>query len=164
MRTAARGGEALALWSGAPLADVADEPFAAVEIRRLEELWLRAAELAVDADLAAGREEEALARLERLVEEHPLRERLHAQRMLALYRSGRQSEALDAYVAARRRLVEDVGIEPGAELRELHARILTQDPALRSPAAGPAGHRATGARRPPSRRHAHDRRTCRRRL
>ena len=125
--------EALALWSGTPLADVADEPFAAVEIRRLEELWLRAAELVVDADLGAGREEEALARLDRLVEEQPLRERLHAQRMLALYRSGRQSEALDAYVAARRRLVEDVGIEPGAELRELHAQILTQDPALRRP-------------------------------
>ena len=123
--------DALALWSGAPLADVADEPFAATEIRRLEELRLRAAEQAVDADLAAGREQQALVELERLIKEHPLRERLHAQRMLALYRSGRQSEALAAYVTARRRLVDEVGIEPGAELRELHAQILDQDPALR---------------------------------
>jgi len=70
--------EALALWHGPALADVADEPFAGVEIRRLEGLWLRAAELAVDRDLAGGRDQEALAQLERLIEEHPLRERLHA--------------------------------------------------------------------------------------
>jgi YVTN family beta-propeller protein len=122
--------EALALWHGSALADVADEPFAAAEIRRLEELWLRAAELAVGGDLAAGRDQEALAQLERLVDENPLRERLHAQRMLALYRSGRQSEALEAYAAARRRLVDEVGVEPSPELRELQARILRQDPDL----------------------------------
>jgi peptide/nickel transport system substrate-binding protein len=126
-------GEALALWSGAPLADVADEPFAAPEIRRLEALWLRAAELAVDGDLAAGRDEKALAQVDGLLADHPLREHLHAQRMLALYRSGRQAEALEAYVAARRRLVDDIGVEPSAELRELHERILRQDPALRLP-------------------------------
>src|SRR5436309_3264933 len=80
--------QALAMWRGGALADVADEPFAAAEIRRLDELWLRAAELVVEADLAAGRDQEALAQLERLIEDHPLRERLHAQRMLALYRSG----------------------------------------------------------------------------
>ena len=127
--------EALALWHGAALADVAGEPFAAAEIRRLDELWLRAAELAVEGDLAAGRDEDALAQLERLIEEHPLRERLHAQRMLALYRSGRQAEALEAYAAARRRLVDEVGVEPSAELRELQARILRQDPSLRLPPA-----------------------------
>lgn len=125
--------EALALWHGQALADVAEEPFAAAEIRRLEELRLQAGERAVDADVAAGRDQEALARLERLIEEQPLRERLHAQRMLALYRSGRQADALDAYVAARRRLVDDAGVEPGAELHELHARILRQDPGLQVP-------------------------------
>ena len=122
--------EALALWRGVALADVAGEPFAATEIRRLEALWLRATELALDADLAAGRFQEVLVQLERLIDEHPLRERLHAQRMLALYRSGRQAEALAAYVAARRRLVDAAGVEPGAELREMHERMLGQDPSL----------------------------------
>jgi len=132
--------EALALWRGAALADVGGEPFAGPEIRRLNELRLRAAELAVDGDLAAGRYEEALAELERLIDEHPLRERLHAQRMLALYRSGRQAEALEAYVAARRRLVDDAGIEPSAELRDLHDRILRQDPSLQIPPARAETH------------------------
>ena len=91
---------ALTLWQGAPLADVANEPFAAAEIRRLEELRLRAAELAIDDDLALGREQEALAKLERLIEDDPLRERFYAQRMLALYRAGRQAEALESYSAA----------------------------------------------------------------
>ena len=120
-----------------PLADVADEPFAAAEIRRLEELL-------APGGRAGGRRRprrrtarEVLAELERLMEEHPLRERLHAQRMLALYRSGRQAEALEAYVAARRRLVDDIGVEPGAELRELHQTILSQAaaaPSIRDPA------------------------------
>jgi len=141
--------EALSLWHGEALADVSQEPFAAAEIRRLEELRLQAGERAVDSDLAAGRDPEALARLERLIDEQPLRERLRAQRMLALYRSGRQAEALDTYVAARRRLVDDAGVEPGAELHELHARILRQDPALRlprspAPQALPAAPRARG--------------------
>ncbi len=121
---------ALTLWQGAPLADVANEPFAAAEIRRLEELRLRAAELAIDDDLALGREQEALAKLERLIEDDPLRERLYAQRMLALYRAGRQAEALESYSAARRRLVEEAGVEPGSELRDLQARMLRQDPSL----------------------------------
>ena len=94
-------GAALELWRGAPLADVASEPFAGPEIGRLEELHLRAIELAIDAELAAGRHAEAIARLEALIAEEPLRERLHAQRMLALYRDGRQSEALEAYREAR---------------------------------------------------------------
>ena len=121
---------ALALWQGAPLADVANEPFAAAEIRRLDELRLRATELAIDDDLALGREQEALAKLELLIEDDPLRERLYAQRMLALYRAGRQAEALESYSAARRRLVEEAGVEPGSELRDLQARMLRQDPSL----------------------------------
>jgi peptide/nickel transport system substrate-binding protein len=125
---------ALTLWQGAPLADVANEPFAAAEIRRLEELRLRAAELAIDDDLARGREQETLAKLERLIEEDPLRERFYAQRMLALYRAGRQAEALESYSAARRRLLEEAGVEPGSELRDLQARMLQQDPSLDRPA------------------------------
>jgi DNA-binding SARP family transcriptional activator/WD40 repeat protein len=122
--------EALALWRGPALADVADEPFAAPAIRRLEELRVEAAELAIDADLAAGRHQEVAAEIDVLVSEHPLRERLHAQRMLARYRCGRQADALEAYRDARRTLVEDVGLEPGAELQRLHDAILRQDPSL----------------------------------
>jgi DNA-binding SARP family transcriptional activator len=129
--------EALALWRGAPLADVADEPFAAAEIRRLEELRLTAIELAIDGDLAAGRHREVVGELEALVAQEPLRERLHAQRMLALYRCGRQAEALDAYRQARRALVEAIGVEPGPELRRMQEAILRQDPSLESPAADP---------------------------
>jgi YVTN family beta-propeller protein len=125
--------EALTLWRGAPLDDIADEPFAVVEIRRLEEVWLRARELAIDAALAAGEHLAVLGELDVLIAEHPLRERLHAQRMLALYRCGRQADALDAYRDARRRLLDDVGVEPGSELRELHNAILQQDPALDPP-------------------------------
>jgi DNA-binding SARP family transcriptional activator/ABC-type transport system substrate-binding protein len=134
----ARPREALALWRGPALADVADEPFAAAEIRRLDELRVRAHELAIEADLAAGRHADVIGELERLVAEHPLRERLHAQRMLALYRAGRQSEALDAYRAARSALVEQIGVEPGAELQRLHRAILAQDPSLDVPAPPPA--------------------------
>ncbi|HEY7073958.1 MAG TPA: ABC transporter substrate-binding protein, partial [Solirubrobacteraceae bacterium] len=127
--------EALALWRGPALADVADEPFAAAEIRRLEELRLRATELAIDDDLAAGRHRELIGELDALVAEHPLSERLHAQRMLALYRSGRQAEALAAYRQAREVLVEEVGVEPGPELRRRHEAILHHDPALLGPPA-----------------------------
>jgi DNA-binding SARP family transcriptional activator len=88
--------EALALWRGPPLDDVAGEPFAAAEIRRLEELHLAALEQAIDADLAAGRHREVLAEIGAIVAQEPLRERLHAQRMLALYRCGRQADALAA--------------------------------------------------------------------
>ena len=122
--------EALALFRGDPLADLADEPFAAAEIRRLQELRETAAELAIDADLAAGRHQEIVGEVEALLAESPLRERLHAQRMLALYRCGRQAEALEAYRHARRTLVEEIGVEPGPELRRLHDAILRQDPAL----------------------------------
>jgi WD40 repeat protein/DNA-binding SARP family transcriptional activator len=125
--------EALALWRGAPLADVADEPFAASEIRRLEELRATAIERAIDADLAAGRHRDVVAEIEALLAQEPLREGLHAQRMLALYRSGRQAEALEAYREARAALVEQVGVEPGPALRELHEAILRQDPKLDVP-------------------------------
>jgi transcriptional activator/AAA ATPase-like protein len=91
--------------------------------------------LAIDDDLAAGRHREVAGELDALVAEHPLRERLHAQRMLALYRCGRQAEALDAYRQARSVLVEEIGVEPGPELRRLHEAILRQDPSLEPPAA-----------------------------
>ena len=122
--------EALALWRGPALDDVADEPFAAAEIRRLEELRIAAVELAVEGDLGAGRHRQLVAELDELVAEHPLREKLHAQRMLALYRCGRQAEALEAYRRARATLVEEIGVEPGPELRRLHEAILRQDPSL----------------------------------
>jgi peptide/nickel transport system substrate-binding protein len=146
----ARPREALALWRGEPLADLADEPFAADAIRRLEELRLRIAGEAIDADLAAGRHAELVGELDALVAAHPLRERLHAQRMLALYRASRQSEALAAYHAARAELVEQIGVEPGADLRRLHEQILAHDPALDLPAA--AEPRPVSASRAPPRR------------
>ena len=121
---------ALALWRGSPLADVAHEPFASAEIRRLEELRLQAAELAIESDLAARRHREVLGELRSLIADEPLRERPRAQQMLALYRSGRQAEALAAYRAARSALVEAIGVEPGPELRQLHEAILRQDPRL----------------------------------
>ena len=122
--------EALALFHGEPLSDLVDEPFAIAEIRRLEELRHRAAELAIDADLAAGAHEAVVAEIDALLAENPWRERLHAQRMLALYRCGRQAEALEAYRHARRILVEEVGVEPAPELQRLHDAILRQDPSL----------------------------------
>jgi DNA-binding SARP family transcriptional activator len=124
------GREALALWRGPALDDVADEPFAAAEARRLEELRLTAIELAIDADLAAGRQREVVGELATLVVEEPLREKFHAQRMLALYRCGRQADALDAYRQVRATLVDAIGVEPGPELRRLHEAILRQDPGL----------------------------------
>jgi ABC-type transport system substrate-binding protein/DNA-binding SARP family transcriptional activator len=142
-----RAREALALWRGPPLADIADEPFAAAEIRRCEELWLRAKELAIDAELVAGRHEEALQELAALAHEHPLREHFQAQRMLALYRAGRQAEALEAYRTARARLVDEIGSEPGPELRRLHEAILHQDPALDAPERARPAPAVPGVRR-----------------
>ena len=122
--------EALALWRGPALADFTYDPFAQREIAALEELRLAAVEERIDADLALGRESQAVAEIEALVAEHPFRERLRAQLMLALYRSGRQADALEVYQDARRTLVENLGIEPGAALRQLECAILGQDPAL----------------------------------
>src|SRR4051794_4210555 len=129
--------EALALFRGEPLADVAHEPFAGAEIRRLEELRLTAAELAIDADLAGGHHQDIVAEVDALLAENPLRERFHAQRMLALYRAGRQAEALEAYRHARRTLIDQIGIEPTPELRALHDAILRQDPDLLAAPARP---------------------------
>ena len=138
-RLVARGmpREALALWRGPALDDVSGEPFAAAEIRRLEELRLAAVELAIERDLQAGRHREVVGELEALVLDEPLREELHAQRMLALYRSGRQADALSAYRQVRAALVEEIGVEPGPELRRLHEAILRQDPSLEPPASEP---------------------------
>jgi DNA-binding SARP family transcriptional activator len=129
-RAAEKLREALALWRGPPLADLAYEPFAQAEIARLGELRLAALEQRIDAELATGRHAELAGELEALVNGHPLRERLRGQLMLCLYRSGRTAEALETYQAARRALVEELGIEPGRRLRELHQAILVQDPGL----------------------------------
>ncbi len=130
--------EALALWRGPTLADFAYEPFAQGEIARLEEARLACHEERLEADLALGRHGELVGELESLVTAHPLRERLRGQLMLALYRSGRQAEALAAYQETRRILVEELGIEPSPPLRELHAAILNQDAALESRIEAPA--------------------------
>jgi YVTN family beta-propeller protein len=129
-----RAREALALWRGDALADLAGEPFAAVEIERLDELRLCATEEAIDAELAAGRHRELVAELDELVAKHPLRERLHAQRILALYRAGRQAEALDAYRDAHEVLIDQSGVAPGPELQRLQRAVLAQDPELELPA------------------------------
>jgi DNA-binding SARP family transcriptional activator len=121
--------EALRLWRGPPLADLAYESFCQAEIARLEELRLAALEDRIAADLELGRAD-VVAELEALTDKHPLRERLRGQLMLALYRSGRQAEALETYRQTRRVLVEELGIEPGRELRELHQAILRQEPGL----------------------------------
>jgi DNA-binding SARP family transcriptional activator len=129
--TAARRlGEALALWRGPPLSDFTYEPFARGEIERLQEARIAALEDWIDAELALGRHDEVAGQLERLVSEHPLRERLRGQRMLALYRAGRQAEALEAYRDTRRLLIDQLGIEPRRELRELHQAIVEQDRSL----------------------------------
>jgi DNA-binding SARP family transcriptional activator len=122
--------EALDLWRGSALADLAYESFARPAVERLEEIRLAAIEKRIDAELALGLHEEVAADLEQLVAEHPLRERLRAQLMLARYRSGRQAEALDVYRRIRETLVEEFGIEPTAALRRLEQAILAQDPAL----------------------------------
>ena len=122
--------EALAVWRGAPLADLAYEPFAQAAIRRLDDLRLAALQRRIDADLALGRHAAVAGELEELAADHPLQERFRGQLMLALYRCGRQADALAAYQSARAVLVEQLGIEPSKALRELEQAILTQDPAL----------------------------------
>ena len=125
--------EALSLWRGSPLADFTYEAFASSEITRLEELRLSAQSEWVDAELGLGRHAALIAELEALVARQPLQERLRGQLMLALYRSGRQAEALEVYRDARRLLVEELGIEPGQALQRLEQSILTHDPALEPP-------------------------------
>ena len=138
--------EALSLWRGPALADFAYESFAQTAIARLEEIRLAALELRIDADLALGRHDELVGELEALVAEQPLRERLRGHLMTALYRSGRQAEALDAYKDARRALVDELGIEPSTALQELERAILRQAPALKLPATVPASVGETAER------------------
>lgn len=132
---AARLREALALFRGDPLADLSLEPWAQPEIARLEERRLAALEARIDADLALGDHRELVPELDALVAAHPFREHLLAQLVLALYRSGRQAEALDVYKQGATRLRNELGLEPSRELRELEQRILRQDPAVDPPAA-----------------------------
>ena len=129
-RPPGRCAQALGLWRGGVLADLADYAFTRPEAARLEELRLAAVEARIDADLALGRHDALTAELEQLVAEHPLRERLHGQLMLALYRCGRQADALAAYRRVRDLLAGELGIDPGEPLRRLHASVLAQDPAL----------------------------------
>jgi DNA-binding SARP family transcriptional activator len=125
--------EALALWRGPPLSDFAYDGFAQAAIAQLEDQRFACLEERIDRELDAGRHGELTGELEALVAENPLRERLRGELMLALYRSGRQAEALEAYQQARSTLVDELGIEPGRELRALHQAILNQDPALELP-------------------------------
>jgi DNA-binding SARP family transcriptional activator/streptogramin lyase len=129
--------KALDLWRGRPLPELDESQAYAVRIGALEELRLRVEEDRVVAELALGEARMMIPELEALVELHPYRERLLGQLMLALYRSGRQKDALDRYASARRRLVDEIGLEPGEDLRELQGRILRQDHALNEAAPVP---------------------------
>ena len=131
--------QALSLWRGPALADLDAAPSLRAEAGRLDEERLAALESRGEALLACGRHRDLIAELEGLTTTHPLRERFWSQRMLALYRAGRQADALRAYRELRDTLVAELGIEPGPELRELHARILRQDPSLEGPTADQDG-------------------------
>jgi DNA-binding SARP family transcriptional activator len=126
----ARLREALSLWRGRALADLDAEPGVRDVVVELEEQRVSAYELLFDAELAAGQHAQLVAELEKLLAEHPARETLYAQLMLALYRSGRQADALDVYRRARTTLRAELGLEPGSKLRGLQAAVLRQDPAL----------------------------------
>jgi DNA-binding SARP family transcriptional activator len=155
LTTEARGAEpreraeklraALGLWRGGALEDLAYEPFARDEIGRLDEARLAALEERIDADLELGAAGELIGELEGLVEQQPLRERFRAQLMLALYRAGRQADALDAYQDARRVLMDELGLEPSEELRSLQQSILRQDVSLGA-ALGATAERAPDRR------------------
>ena len=131
-------GEALGLWRGNPLADVSSDLLLRKEVPGLEELRLQAEEWRADAALHLGRHDELVTGLQALAVQHPLRERFHAQLMLAFYRCGRQAEALAAYHDARQVLIDELGTEPGPELRQLHQQVLSADPALAAPEPEPA--------------------------
>jgi YVTN family beta-propeller protein len=138
--------DALNLWRGTALADLADEPFAPVEVGRLEERRLLAVEERIGPDIALGKNAELVPELEALIREHPFRERLVAQLMLALYRSGRQADALAVFQSGRRRLAEELGLEPGPELQALQRRILEHDPALGGSLKATSGPRPLSTR------------------
>jgi DNA-binding SARP family transcriptional activator len=122
--------EALGLWRGPPLADFSEEPWAGGAVARLEELRVLALERRIDAGLELGRHAEVVGELEALVRAHPLRERLRLQQMLALYRAGRQADALEVFHSIRRELIDELGIEPGPALHKLERAILRQDASL----------------------------------
>lgn len=140
--------DALALWRGDPLSDLLDDPFARIEAERLRELRLEAIEGRLGAMLSLGKHTAAVPELRALVDANPLRERPLAQLMLALYRSGRQADALDAYQHARRTLVDVLGLEPSEELRGLEQRILRQDAALAAATPPPAPRQRSNLPRP----------------
>jgi WD40 repeat protein/DNA-binding SARP family transcriptional activator len=135
-----------ALWQGRPLADLEFEPFARLDVERLEELQLVAVEARIDAELELGRHRTLVPELEALSAEHPLRERFRAQLMLALYRSGRQAEGLKVYRQTRKLLDDELGLAPGAELQQLERAILVQDTALELSPAEPSRSAAPGQR------------------
>jgi predicted ATPase/DNA-binding SARP family transcriptional activator len=143
--------EALALFHGEPLSDFRYEEFAVSEAVRLGELRLTVVEEQIEAELKLGQHAEVVPQLERLIVDHPLRERLRAQLMLALYRTGRQADALRAFQESRARLVDELGIEPGPALQRLERQILNHDPELAAPdALSPEGTLASGwAKLPP---------------
>jgi DNA-binding SARP family transcriptional activator len=128
---------ALALWRGPALADLTYEAFAEPHVAYLEEFRVATLEERIDADLALGAHAELIGELEGLVEEYPMRERLRGQYMLALYRAGRQAEALQAYAEGRRILVDELGIEPSRDLQQLHGAILRQESGLQAPGVAP---------------------------
>ena len=154
--------EGLSLWRGEPLAEFADQTFAAAELGRLKERRLAGLEARVDADLALGHGAAIIGDLESLVGANPYRERFRAQLMLALYRAGRQAEALAVYADTRRLFTDELGLEPGEQLREMHRAVLAQDPGLRPARPAWNGSAGTGQTRvvPP----ATPRRPGRRRL
>jgi len=140
------GAAALGLWRGTPLMDIPSQLLRDRWVPRLEQLRTQALDWRIEADLHEGRHEQLIPELRELAAREPLREHFHAQLMLALYRCGQQAEALTAYQRARHVLADELGVEPGRELQELHQRILSADPALvgtRTAApAVPAGHAA----------------------
>jgi predicted ATPase/DNA-binding SARP family transcriptional activator len=149
-------GDALGLWHGPALAEFVFEPFAQAEAARLEELRLAALEDRIKAELAVGRHAEVTPELEALVAEHPLRERLAGQLMLALYRSGRQADASRVYHATRAMLVEELGMEPGPSMRQLHKHVLDQHPTLELPEPAVSAGAPQAARSPAPGRAAHN--------
>ena len=142
--------EALTLWRGPALADLVDARFARAESARLEELRSAATEDRIEADLLAGHGAELVAELEALVAQHPLRERLRAQLMVSLYRSGRQADALRVYQQTREILVEELGLEPSPALQRLEKAVLVQDPALEPGADEPRASEGAAVEAPPA--------------
>lgn len=132
--------DAIDRWAGDPYPEFDDEMWALPEAQRLRELQLVAADRRIEADLAVGRAREAVPEIERLVREHPMREGFRAHLMTALYRSGRQADALAAYQQYRTELAEELGLEPSPSLADLERRILNHDPALAEPEGGRSLH------------------------